>query len=179
MIYTESEGGSSNEASGGSAPGEAGPAACVVAAANALLRVARLKAGRRRDPSPRRGMRDASDAPLSPRAPGARSEGRDAKKRIEAGLARQEHRLTSCRTATHSAADSGLARSRLLPPVPLPTRPAPDLADRLDLIFNVEEDGPVTVSLQPLVNERPKHHLKAHRALEFAHRLSGEDPSPV
>ena len=43
----------------------------------------------------------------------------------------------------------------------------------------VTEDGPVTVSLQSLVNERPQHHLKAHRALEFAHRLSGKDPSPV
>jgi len=53
------------------------------------------------------------------------------------------------------------------------------LADRLDLTFNVDEDGPVTVSLQPLVNERPQHHLKAHRALEFARRLSGETPSPV
>jgi hypothetical protein len=125
-------------------------------------------------------MRDASDAPLSPGAPGVRSGGRDAKEEeTEAGLARQELQLTSCRTATHSAADSGLARSRLFPPAPLPTRPAPDLADRLDLIFNVEEDGPVTVSLQPLVNERPKHHLKAHRALESAHRLAGEDPSPV
>jgi len=69
--------------------------------------------------------------------------------------------------------------SLVLPSPPFPTRPAPDSADRLDLTFNVDEDGPVTVSLQPLVNERPKHHLKAHRALEFAHHLSGEAPSPV
>ena len=69
--------------------------------------------------------------------------------------------------------------SLILPPAPHPTRLAPDSADRLDLTFNVDEDGPVTVSLQPLVNERPQHHLKAHRALEFAHRLSGEAPRPV
>jgi hypothetical protein len=83
------------------------------------------------------------------------------------------------RRATHSAADSGLVHSLVLPPARLPTRPAPDLADRLDLTFNVDEDGPVTVSLQPLVNERPKHHLKAHWTLEFARCLSGEAPSPV
>ena len=82
-------------------------------------------------------------------------------------------------TASHSAADSGLVHSLVLPPAPFPTRPAPDSADRLDLTFHVDEDGPVTVSLQPLVNERPQHHLKAHRALEFDHRLSGETPSPV
>src|SRR6267143_1940737 len=80
------------------------------------------------------------------------------------------------RTASHSAADSGLVHSLVLPPAPLQTRPAPDLADRLDLTFNVHEDGPVTVSLQPLVNERPQHHLKAHRALEFARRLDDIRP---
>jgi len=69
--------------------------------------------------------------------------------------------------------------SLVLPPAPFSTRPASDLADRLDLTFNVDEDGPVTVSLQPLVNERPKHHLKAHRTLQFARRLSGEAASPV
>jgi hypothetical protein len=83
------------------------------------------------------------------------------------------------RTATHSAADAGLVHARVLPPAPFPTHPAPDSADRLDLTFNVDEDGPVTGSLQPLVNERPQHHLKAYRALEFAHRLSGEAPRPV
>jgi len=83
------------------------------------------------------------------------------------------------RTATHSAADSGLVHSLVLPSAPFPTRPAPDSTDLLDLTFNVDEDGPVPVSLQPLVNERAKHHLKAHRALEFAHHLSGEAPSPV
>jgi hypothetical protein len=83
------------------------------------------------------------------------------------------------RTTTHPAAISGLVHSLVLPPASLPTRPAPDSADRLDLPFHVGEDGPVTVSLQSLVNQRPQHHLKAHRALEFARRLSGEDPSPV
>jgi hypothetical protein len=83
------------------------------------------------------------------------------------------------RTATDRTADAGLGHSLVLPPAPFPTRPAPDLADRLDLTFNVDEDGPVTVPLQPLVNERPQHHLKAHRTLEFARRLSGEAPSPV
>ena len=113
-----------------------------------------------------------------PAAAKVRVERRDAEEEaIEAGLAGYAHHLISCRTATHSAADSGLARSGV--PAPVPTRPAADLADRPDLTFNVEEDGPVTVSLQPLVNERPKHHLKAHRPLEFAHRLSGEDPRPV
>jgi hypothetical protein len=89
------------------------------------------------------------------------------------------HAASPQRTATHSAAVSGLLHSLVLPPAPFPTRPAPDSADRLDLTFHVGEDGPVTVSLQPLVNERPQHHLKAHRALEFAHRFSGKDPSPV
>jgi len=89
------------------------------------------------------------------------------------------HAASLQRPATHSAAVSGLVHSLVLPPDPFPTRPAPDPADRLDLPFHVGEDGPVTVSLQPLVNERPQHHLKAHRALEFARRLSGEDPSPV
>jgi len=69
--------------------------------------------------------------------------------------------------------------SLALPPAPVPARPAPDAADRLDLSFHVGEDGPVAVSLQPLVNERPQHHLKTHRAFEFARRLSGEDPSLV
>jgi len=50
-----------------------------------------------------------------------------------------------------------LVRSRVLPPASVPTQPAPDFADRPDLTFNVAEDGPVTVSLQPLVNERAKH----------------------
>src|SRR5574337_326479 len=44
---------------------------------------------------------------------------------------------------------------------------------------NVGENGPVAVSLQPLIDESPKHHLEAHRALELGCRSSGEDSSPV
>src|SRR5207245_11504902 len=80
-------------------------------------------------------------------------------------------------TASHSAADSGLVHSLVLPPAPLQTRPAPDSGDRLDLTFYVDEDGTVTVSLQPLVNERPQHHLKAHRVIEFGIRMYGVSSS--
>ncbi len=65
------------------------------------------------------------------------------------------HSASLQRTATHAAADSGLMHSLALPPAPVPARPAPDAADRLDLSFHVGEDGPVAVSLQPLVNEHP------------------------
>ena len=59
--------------------------------------VARLEAGRRRDPSPRGGLRDESHAPLSPGAAEARFGGRDAEEEaIKTGLATHARHLANC-----------------------------------------------------------------------------------
>jgi len=67
----------------------------------------------------------------------------------------------------------------ILPRAPRSSHSAADPAHRLDLILDVGQDGPIAVSLQPLVNEGAKHHLQAHRPLEPGRGRSGENPSPI
>ncbi|HEV8532064.1 MAG TPA: hypothetical protein VGT00_11650 [Methylomirabilota bacterium] len=71
------------------------------------------------------------------------------------------------------------AASLILPRAPRSPHSAPDPANRLDLILDVCQDGPIAVSLQPLVNEGAQHHLEAYRPLESGRGRSGEDPSPI
>src|SRR6266542_5110095 len=56
---------------------------------------------------------------------------------------------------------------------------APDATNRLGLALDVREEVPVTVPLQPLLDERPEDDLDAHRELQRGRRLPRQDPCPV
>jgi hypothetical protein len=59
------------------------------------------------------------------------------------------------------------------------TSRAPDVADRLGLILNVGEEGPIATPLQPLPDQGSKDDLQAHRKLERGRRLPCKDSGPV
>src|SRR6266849_5268344 len=58
-------------------------------------------------------------------------------------------------------------------------RRAPDTQDGVNLVLDVREDSPITISLQPLVNEGPQNHLEAHGPFELGGGRSREHPSPI
>src|SRR2546422_3953836 len=51
--------------------------------------------------------------------------------------------------------------------------------DRLGLALDVREEVPVTIPLQPILDERPQDDLDAHRGLQRGRRLPRQDPCPV
>jgi hypothetical protein len=83
------------------------------------------------------------------------------------------------RAATYPLSRVDRAPSPTVPRAPDSGHPAPDLADSLELLFDVCQDCPVAVSLQSLVNESAQHHLEAHGPLELGGGRSRENPSPV
>jgi hypothetical protein len=82
-------------------------------------------------------------------------------------------------TARPSADSRLLSVPRLRPRWPPSARRASGKADRLDLAFNVGEEGRVVVAPQPLFDQSPEDDLKAHGKLERGRRPPRKDPGPI
>jgi hypothetical protein len=65
------------------------------------------------------------------------------------------------------------------PRAPGSTHRAPDAQDRLHLVFDVRQDGPIAVSPQALVDKGSKHHLEAHGPFESGRGRPREHPGSI